>query len=95
MSEPSRRRDNDRLLETLVRQTQRREAARRDRDTLLGQTVYLGVLGVVFVLPMVLGAYVGHWLDGHEEGYSVRWTLGLLLAGVAVGAINVYLMIRR
>ena len=95
MSEQPGRRDEDRLLETLAQQARRREAAQKDRGTILGQTMFLGVLGLVFVLPVVLGAYLGHWLDGHEEGYSVRWTLGLLLAGVALGATNVYLMIRR
>jgi len=68
--------------------------AEHDRPTLLGQTVYLGTLGLVFVLPLVLGAYVGHWLDNMASGYSTRWTLSLMFVGLVAGAVNVYLLIR-
>ncbi len=33
--------------------------AERERPTLLAQTVYLGTLGLVFVLPVIVGAYLG------------------------------------
>ncbi len=82
-------------LEKNVEQGARRmERAGRERRTLLGQTAYLGTLGVVFVLPMVAGAYAGRWIDGLFPGYSLRWTLSLLVLGIVVGGVNVYLMIR-
>lgn len=87
--------DVDPLIEAIARHTERRERARRERDSILGQARFVGVVGLVFVSPVVLGAYLGHWLDGCLAGYSVRWTIGLLVAGVAIGAVNVYLMIRR
>lgn len=68
--------------------------AERDRPTLLAQTVYIGTLGLVFVLPVVGGAYLGRWLDSLASGYSIRWTVSLILLGVMVGMINVYLLIR-
>ena len=46
-------------------------------------------------LPVVGGAYLGNWLDGLREGYSYRWTMSLLFAGVFIGAMNVYLYIQR
>ena len=49
----------------------------------------------MFILPVVLGAYLGQWLDGLVAGYSVRWTLSLLLFGVVIGAMNVYLLVRE
>ena len=49
----------------------------------------------MFVLPVVGGAYLGYWLDSLAAGYSVRWTVSLLLLGVVVGALNVYLFIRE
>ena len=73
----------------------RLQKAEQERPTLLAQTVYLGVLGLIFVLPVVGGAYLGLWLDGLQEGYSVRWTLGMILLGLVVGAINVWLYIRE
>ena len=68
--------------------------AEHDRPTLLAQTVYIGTLGLVFVLPVVGGAYLGRWLDSLASGYSIRWTVSLILLGVMVGMINAYLLIR-
>lgn len=69
--------------------------AEQERPTLIAQTVYMGTLGLLFVLPVVAGAYLGHWLDGLAEGYSIRWTLSLIVLGLIVGAVNVYLFIRE
>jgi ATP synthase protein I len=46
------------------------------------------------VLPVIVGVYLGHWLDSQAEGYSVRWTMSLMLVGIITGALNVYLFIR-
>ena len=45
--------------------------AEKERPTLLAQTVFLGTLALLFVLPVVGGAYLGHWIDGLQAGYSV------------------------
>lgn len=85
----------DELRKQVDRQAKRMQKAEQDRPTLLGQTVYIGTLGLLFVLPVVGGAYLGHWLDGLTEDYSTRWTLSLILVGVMVGAMNVYLFIKE
>ena len=77
------------------RQAQRMKKAEQERPTLLGQTVYMGTLGLLFILPMVGGAYLGRWLDSLVTGYSVRWTMSLIFVGVMIGAINVYLFIKE
>ena len=69
--------------------------AERERPTVVGQTVYIGTLGLLFVLPVVGGAYLGNWLDSLAAGYSSRWTVSLILVVVMVGALNVYLFIRE
>jgi ATP synthase protein I len=71
------------------------EKAERDRPTLIGQTIYVGTLGLLFVLPVIGGAYLGQWLDSLAAEYSTRWTLSLILLGILVGALNVYLFIRE
>ena len=83
------------LDENIELRTRRFERAHRERRGVIAQTVYLGTLGLVFVLPVVAGVYLGSWLDGLASGYSARWTLSLLFVGIVVGAINVYLMIRE
>jgi ATP synthase protein I len=86
---------NDRELKRRVEQDARRiRKAEQEQEGLLVQTVYLGTLGLVFVLPIVAGAYLGHWLDGMSAGYSMRWTLSLLFLGLVAGAFNVYFLIR-
>ena len=87
--------DQQDLKRKVEQQSRRMKQAEHDRPTLFAQTVYTGTLGLLFVLPVVGGAYLGHWLDNLAEGYSFRWTLSLLLLGVMVGALNVYLMIRE
>ena len=83
------------LKEEVTKQICRMKQAEQDRPTLLRQTVYLGTLGLLFVVPMIVGAYVGRWLDGLSPGYSMRWTLSLIVLGVGVGAVNVYLNVRE
>ena len=87
--------EDDELNERIERQAQRPCQADRERPTLMAQTIYLGTLGLVFVLPVVGGAYLGHWLDSLIEGYSMRWTLSLIFLGVVVGAVNAWLLIRE
>lgn len=81
------------LRRQVERQARRMRQAEQDRPTLLAQTAYIGTLGLLFVLPVVLGAYLGDWLDGLLPGYSVTWTVSLVLLGVIVGAVNVYLFV--
>lgn len=86
---------HDNLGREVQRQAQRMRKAEQERPTLVGQTVYIGTLGLLIVLPVIAGAYLGHWLDGLADGYSIRWTMSLILLGVFIGAMNVYLFIRE
>jgi len=83
------------LRKQVEQQARRMKKAEQDRPTLIGQTVYIGTLGLLFVLPVVGGAYLGHWLDNMASGYSVRWTISLILLGVFIGMYNVYYFIKE
>jgi ATP synthase protein I len=85
----------ERLRRQVDRQARRMQQADRDRPTLLAQTAVIGTLGLLFVLPVVAGAYLGRWLDSLAAGYSIRWTLSMIFLGVIIGAINVYFFIRE
>jgi ATP synthase protein I len=85
----------DELRRQVERQARRMQKAERERPTLLGQTVFVGTLGLLLVLPVIAGAYLGSWLDGLASGYSIRWTVSLIVLGVIVGAVNVYLFMRE
>ena len=83
------------LHKKVEQQARRMKKAELERPTLIGQTAFIGTLGLLFVLPVVGGAYLGQWLDGLVEGYSIRWTLSLILLGIFVGALNVYFLLRE
>jgi ATP synthase protein I len=87
--------DKNDLKKQIERQAQRMKKAEHERPTLIAQTVYVGVLGLLFVLPVVAGAYLGHWLDSQATNYSVHWTTSLILVGVFIGFINVYIYIKE
>lgn len=86
--------NHDRLRTQVGRQVERIRQAKRAQSTLLAQAAYLGTAGILFVLPVIAGAYLGRWLDGLVAGYSIRWTMSLILLGVGVGGMNLYLFFR-
>jgi ATP synthase protein I len=97
MSRPGARQEpnQDKLKKSMEREAERIKRAEKDRPTLLAQSVYLGTLGLLIILPMIAGAYLGRWLDGWSEGYSVRWTVSLIVLGLFIGSVNVYLFIKE
>ena len=87
--------DKQELQQRIDEQVERLKKAERERPTLLAQTTYIGTLGLLMVLPVVAGAYLGRWLDSMMAGYSLRWTLSMIFLGLVVGAVNVYLYVRE
>jgi len=88
--------DGDKQLREAVEDDAGRlQRAERERSRLIAQTVYLGSLALMFVVPVVAGAYLGRWIDGLFAGYSIRFTISLIVLGVAIGAVNVYLFVRE
>lgn len=83
------------LRQTIHKRVRRIKKAMAERPTVFAQTVYLGTLGLVFILPVVAGAYLGSWLDSRLQGYSVSWTVTMILVGVFVGSVNVYLLVKE
>jgi ATP synthase protein I len=81
--------------ESIQKRVRRMKQAEKERRGLIAQSVYLGTLGVMFVLPVVAGAYLGQWLDSLSEGYEVHWTVSMIVLGVIVGAVNVYFFVRE
>jgi ATP synthase protein I len=86
---------NGELRREVKKRVHRIERAQRERDSLLAQTTCLGSIAGLFVVPIVGGAYLGRWLDGLQQGYSVRWTVSLIVLGVVIGAVNVYLYLKK
>jgi ATP synthase protein I len=86
---------HERLKKQVERQAERMRKAQKEQASLLAQTVFIGTLGLLFVVPMVAGAFLGSWIDQLSDNYSADWTLNLIILGTLLGAINVALFIRR
>ena len=86
---------NEHWREGVDRDSERLRRAERSRRTLLAQTLFLGCLSMLSMVPVVTGAYLGRWLDAQGAGYTVRWTLNLIVLGIGLGVLNVYLFIRK
>ena len=49
----------------------------------------MGLIGWSVVVPTLLGAALGIWLDKHHPG-SHSWTLALLVVGLVIGCLNAW-----
>lgn len=83
------------LKKRLKKQVEDMMLAEKTHKNIIGYTVYLGTTGIMLVLPIIVGAYIGVWLDNMLSGFSFSWTISLIVLGVFVGAINVYLFFRE
>jgi ATP synthase protein I len=64
----------------------------RARKSMQGVWFGLGMMGLIgwsVVVPTLLGAALGLWLDRHHPGKHA-WTLALMVAGLAIGCANAW-----
>jgi ATP synthase protein I len=54
----------------------------------------MGLVGWSVVVPTLLGAALGIWLDNRHPGRH-SWTLALLMAGLTLGCVNAWLWVAR
>lgn len=54
----------------------------------------MGLIGWSVVVPTLLGAGLGLWLDKHYPG-GRSWTLALLVAGLVIGCANAWLWVSK
>lgn len=80
--------DRDKLIADTDKDVHRLDEKERAPATWLGIAFYGGTVGLLFVVPIVGGAYLGRWLDSLASGYSVRWTVSCIVLGIALGAYN-------
>lgn len=78
----------NKLIQFTRRDARRLHDKRQQPASMLGLLIYGGTLGLLFVVPIVAGAYLGRWLDTLAAGYSVRWTISLIVLGIVVGGYN-------
>lgn len=86
---------NDEKEQTVFRREVRAKAARKlhaRRNPTPGIWSGFGMMGLIgwsVVVPTLLGAALGGWLDHRHPG-SHSWTLALLVAGLVLGCFNAW-----
>jgi ATP synthase protein I len=83
------------LQSDVEKRVSRLRRAEGERRSVWAQAAALGALGVSMVLPVVVGAYAGRWLDARQAGYSSTWTVSLIILGLAVGIYNASRYLQR
>ncbi|MCA9627645.1 MAG: AtpZ/AtpI family protein, partial [Myxococcales bacterium] len=82
----------DPFLDTVRRKAARMASARRERQRFWQSLAHVGVLGWVFVIPVILFAFVGRLLARLSGQPALA--VGLILLGVGVGAYGVWHQLR-
>ncbi len=71
------------------------ERARRGQQMSFWQGIGLiGAVGWMVVLPALIGAFAGRWLDQRFEK-GIFWTLSLLVVGLALGCVSAWRHVRE
>ncbi len=97
MNQPTKRQlDRDPTLPGQIEAKANRKLKAR-RNPAPGVWFGLGMMGLIgwsVVVPTLLGAVIGSWLDSrHFGGHS--WTLALLVAGLTLGCFNAWTWVAR
>ena len=83
-------RSEEEMSAQVAAKAQRKRQAQRNPTR--GVWMGLGLMGMVgwsVVVPTLLGAALGQWLDRHYPG-GRSWTLALLVAGLTLGCLNAW-----
>lgn len=82
MTEPRKNADLD---DAIARRRARRRVWEREGERPLARNLALvGTLGWLVVVPTLLGAFIGRWID-RRAGTGITFTSALLCIGIAAG----------
>ncbi|HUW79629.1 MAG TPA: AtpZ/AtpI family protein [Acidocella sp.] len=82
MSKPD---EDDPLVKGVRLREERHKRWLREGDASAAQRLaQIGVLGWIIVVPMLIGIFVGRWLD-HVFNTGIFWTAPFLLLGLGLG----------
>ena len=89
------RKKGDKSFPEIIREKAARKKQPRSNKNLFwsGFSVF-GIIGWSIVLPSLLGAALGLWLDENHPRQQ-PWVLALLLAGLSLGCFNAWRILER
>jgi ATP synthase protein I len=87
--EPKKTSRSDTFATQIGVKASRKLAARHSTQGVWFGLGMMGLIGWSVVVPTLLGAAIGLWLDKHHPG-THEWTLTLLMAGLSLGCLNAW-----
>ena len=82
------------LAEQVAAKAARKQKARQNPQHVWFGLGMMGLIGWSVVVPTLLGAALGIWLDKHHPG-GRSWTLALLVGGLAIGCLNAWFWVAK
>jgi ATP synthase protein I len=83
----------DKIQENFVRHVEKKAIqklkARKNPQSAWFGLGMMGLVGWSVMVPTLLGAWLGHWLD-KQYSTTFSWTLALLVAGLGIGCLNAW-----
>jgi ATP synthase protein I len=77
---------DDELHDAVNRERERQDRWRREGERSLGRNLaMIGSLGWLIITPMLIGIFVGRWIDA-MAGSGITFTAALLFVGLLIGA---------
>jgi len=85
--------DSDLAARIGVKAARKLKARKSDQGVWFGLGM-MGLIGWSVVVPTLLGAALGVWLDQHHPGKHA-WTLALMVVGIAIGCANAWFWVAK
>jgi len=85
---------HEEFKQSVRRDSEQQKKGEQQRAGFFGLLLYGGTLGLLLVIPIVGGAYLGSWLDSLNQSFGTRWTVSCIVLGVAAGIWNVVWYLR-
>jgi ATP synthase protein I len=80
-------RDEDPFVREVRRQAERAQVAQH--LTFWQGLGLIGAVGWMVMLPTLVGAFLGRWIDA-RAGTGISWTLSLLFVGLVAGCVGAW-----
>jgi ATP synthase protein I len=84
--------DLDRQIE--AKEVRKIRARKKEKHSVLSGLGMFGLVGWSVVVPTLLGAALGGWLDAKQQD-GPSWTLNLLLIGLVIGCLNAWYWVQK
>lgn len=85
--------DDKKIERLLVRKA--KLLANRSNRSLYVNVGIIGILGGIIIIPILIGIFIGAWIDNNYPMDPISWRLNLLFVGFALGLYYAYLWVKR